>query len=209
LLIEICGPDGSGKSTLVDGLRARVRLAGGTAYERTLRSESRNLMELVQHGLGPDAFASADYELAVLLDAVAQSTGELSKYRGAPATHVFVQHYHCALLARMYRRGLDDRRGLRGLLSQVPAPDLSLRLVVSGDTCLDRIQRRTTGDGLLARSSPRAELHHLVDAYDAAAGALPYPCMNLDAELPAADLLAAAWAHVHPSLDPSARPPRT
>ncbi|MFG1838759.1 hypothetical protein ACGFH8_10040 [Micromonospora sp. NPDC049175] len=196
MLIEVCGPDGSGKSTLVDGLRARVREAGHVAYERTLRSESRNLLEIVQqqsHGFSP-----REFELAVLLDAVSQSTGELTKYVRNPTTHVFVQQYRCALLARLLRRGLAGHGELLALLDHVTVPDLSVRLLVSDFTCMARIRGRRKGDGLLARPSPATEMRALVQAFDDAAERLPYPQVDLDAELPADELLDLAWKHLAP-----------
>ena len=200
VLIEICGPDGAGKSTLVDGLRARIRGHGGVAYSRTLRSESRNLLDIVRREMPGAQFAAREFEIAVLLDAVAQGGGELAKYRGNKLTHVFAEQYRGSLLARLFRAGLADRPELRALLGHVPPPDLSLRLAASPETCLGRIRERPKGDGMLAEVAPAEAMRRLTESFADAADCLGYPQQTLDAEEPAGDLLEAAWARVAPAL---------
>ncbi|HCT78068.1 MAG TPA: hypothetical protein DGG94_20200 [Micromonosporaceae bacterium] len=72
MLVEVCGVDGSGKSTLIDTLRRTMNGTGARAYERVVRSESRNLLESVAM-LQPEAgFGVRDHTLAVLLDTIRQ-----------------------------------------------------------------------------------------------------------------------------------------
>ncbi|MFI1996443.1 hypothetical protein [Actinoplanes sp. NPDC020271] len=198
MLIEVSGPDGSGKSTLVDGIRARIRESGGISYERTLRSEGRVVLEMVENSTADAAsrFSPREVEIAVLLDAVSQSAAELTKYQGASTTHVLVQQHRCALLARLHRRGLAGHPELLALLDHLTVPDLSLRLQVSGSTCMARIRNRRKGDGLLARASPEAEMSSLVRSFDAAALTLGYPQVPIDGERAADETLETAWRHV-------------
>ncbi|MBB5774980.1 shikimate kinase [Nonomuraea jabiensis] len=180
MLIEVCGPDGAGKSTLVDGLRVRLR-SSVRAYERIVRSESRNLLERVMLELGrPDAFSSREHELVVILDAIRQSHADLHVYRGSPHSHAFVTFYHCALLARLHERGLAADEALRHLLRSLPPPDLSLRLTVEPETALDRIRNRVKGDDVLSAPEPLARLRDRVHAYELAGRELPYEQVTLD-----------------------------
>lgn len=199
MLIEVCGVDGSGKSTLVDGVRRRLRETGSAhAYERTLRSESRNLLEAVCAEEGAAVFGVRDHELAVLLDAIVQS-GALGHYRGSSVSHAFVTGYRCALAARLDERGLSADRGLVNLVARVAPPDLLLLLAVPVEVALERMTSRRKGDGLLSASDPLREVEARQKAlveHGTRLGAVV-----LDASLPPSVLVDTVVAMVEPRAD--------
>ena len=196
MLIEVCGPDGSGKSTLVDSLRGRIRDGGcGQAYERTLRSESRNLLEIAR--LSSSAvFSPREIELVVLLDAVEAGAGELAKYRGSPVMHVFVQNYVHALTARVHARGLIQDPGFQWLLKLLPAPDLSIRLKLEWRTSLARISSRSKGDGILDAEDAATEMGRRVVSFEESTAYVCYPQVVLDASRDQDQVSESAWTYV-------------
>lgn len=199
MLIELCGPDGSGKSTLIDILRGRMRQEGAVVYERTLRSESRNLLELARLSSGI-TFPARDIELVVVLDAVQQGAGELKKYQGAAHMHVFVQQWTHALAARLQAHGFGDDEGLQWLLALMPAPDLSLRLQLDPERCLARAKQRPKGDDLLRSPDSAGAVRRHAEGFDVSARRLPYIQVVLDALLPPEQLADKAWQHLNCAL---------
>ncbi|WP_250405138.1 AAA family ATPase [Streptomyces cellostaticus] len=196
MLIEICGPDGAGKTTLVDALRARLRAATGVAvYERVLRSESRNLLEVARLSASA-SFTQREMTLAVLLDAVRQSTGEFSTYVGSPVMHIVVQHYAHTLAARLRDEGLHLDPGLRWLLSRLPPPDVSVRLAITPTRCMERIRARAKGDDILTAAEPGERMRRLVESFENAAADLTYPQFVVDAAQDVPSVLKATWWHV-------------
>jgi thymidylate kinase len=192
VLIEVCGPDGVGKSTLVDASRRALReTTGVVAYERVLRSESRNLIEYLETAAGRSMFAPRDQELAVLFDIVRQAHADLRLYRTNPLVHAFVTFYRCALLARLHRKGLAEDDGLIALVGQLPAPDVSVRLVLPLEHALRRLADRPKGDQLLTHADPRSELGRSVAAFATAGRDPGYPQVVLDADREPADLVTA------------------
>lgn len=182
MLIEITGPDGSGKSTLIDRVRRHIHeTTPAKAYERVLRSESRNLLESVSLA-GEAEFEQRDVELARLLDLVRSAHADLHVYRGDPSSHAFVSFYRCAALAGLHRRGLGFDAGLRALLRRVPPPDLSFRLRIEPELALQRITGRAKGDQVLLVADVPAELARLVASFETAGGALDYPQYVLDGD---------------------------
>lgn len=187
MLIEICGVDGSGKSTLIDGTRRRLRESSfGPAYERVLRSESRNLLEAVCLEEGDQVFEARDYELAVLIDALAQAHA-LDHYRGSTVSHVFITGYRCALGARLEERGFTNSVGLNKLVDRLPAPDLLVFLRVPADIAVGRMRERSKGDSVLEEADPQALVvrrQRSLETWGDRFGAV-----NLDATMPASVLV--------------------
>lgn len=206
MLIEICGPDGAGKTTLVDALRARLRAATGVAvYERVLRSESRNLLEVARLSASA-SFTRREMTLAVLLDAVRQSTGEFGTYQGSPVMHIVVQHYAHALAARLRDEGMHHEPGLRWLLGRLPAPDVSVRLATTPERCLERIRTRVKGDEILTAEEPGERMRRRVESFESAAADLAYPQLVVDAAQDAPSVLDATWRHVRAVAGAAAQP---
>jgi thymidylate kinase len=202
VLIEVCGPDGVGKSTVVDAARRVLReTTGVVAYERVLRSESRNLVEYLETAAGRSMFAPRDKELAVLFDIVRQAHADLRLYRTNPIAHAFVTFYRCALLARLHRKGLAEDAGLVALLGQLPAPDVSVRLVLPPEHALRRLADRPKGDQLLTHSDPRSELGRSVAAFAAAGRDPGYPQVVLNADREPAELVAAVTVLIERRVD--------
>lgn len=200
MLIEVCGPDGVGKSTVIDALRGRIRKGGhSTAYERTLRSESRNLLEIARLS-SPASFSVREIELVVVLDAVEQASGELGKYRGSPVMHVFVQNYRHALTARLQRKGMEQDQGLRWLVRSIPPPDLSVRLDADWHQCLDRIQRRAKGDELLLAADAVTEIRQRIESFALAAAEIDYPQVVVCANDAPDQVAESVWQHVLPTI---------
>lgn len=187
MLIEICGVDGSGKSTLIDGARRRLRDSGfGAAYERVLRSESRNLLEAVCLEEGDQVFEARDYELAVLIDALAQAHA-LDHYRGSTVSHVFVTGYRCALGARLEERGFATSVGLNKLVARLPAPDLLVSLRVPEDVAVSRMLQRSKGDSVLEDADPQALVERRQRALKTWGDR--FGAVHLDATAPPSDLV--------------------
>jgi thymidylate kinase len=187
VLIEICGVDGAGKSSLID--RLRRHLAGTSrVYERVIRSDGRNALEWAADTTG-EPFAAGQVEAVVILDVLRQAHGDLHLYRQNPTSHVFVSFYHAALLARLHRGGLHAASNLHRLLDLLPRPDHSFRITVPADVALARLRSRVRGDTLLTAQNPAAAVAASVAGWAAAARRLPYGQVVLDGTQPA-DLIA-------------------
>lgn len=185
MLIEVAGPDGAGKSTLIDSARRWLHEnTGAKAYERVLRSESRNLLEMLSLDAAGPNFCTRDIELAVLLDAVRLSHADLHVYRRSRRSHAFVSNYRFSLLARLHARGLADDNGLAALVTRIPAPDLSVRLVVPAVVALARLRARHKGDQMLTKLDPAFEAERATRCFDIAGAALAYSHTVLDGTQP-------------------------
>ncbi|GIJ38327.1 nucleoside/nucleotide kinase family protein [Micromonospora andamanensis] len=183
MLIEVLGVDGAGKTTLIDAARRQLQQNGRMrAYERSIRSESRNLIEGLQLAVPEAGFSARDQELAVLLDAVREAHGSLHAYRGSPVSHVFVTGYRTALFARLRARGFDDDAGLRALVGHIPRADLGVLVDAPPAVALERIRRRQKGDQVLSFPDPLAEIERRAAA--ARWAARREDCLHLDGTRP-------------------------
>lgn len=189
MLIEVCGADGAGKSSLIDRLRRRLAdTRQARAYERVLRSDGRNMLEWAADSTG-EPFDAGQLDVVVILDVLRQAHGDLHLYQRNPTSHAFVSFYHAALLARLHRSGQQGTANLRQLLTLLPHPDLSFRIMVPADVALARLRERAKGDTLLAAPDPARAAAAAATSWAAAAWALPYQQVVLDGTRPA-DLVA-------------------
>lgn len=203
MLIELAGIDGSGKSSVTDGLRTLLRRAGHQAvYERAVRSDARNLMAAVAVSR-PDSFTAREREIVVLLDAARQARAELSLYLKQADCHALVTGFRCTLAARLAVAGLAEDEGLLALHDLIPQPDLSLLLTLPVSHALQRIRARAKQDGVLVEPHPEETLASRQNALEYAAGRMNYPVRRIDAAAPLTDVVTAAAAAIRELLDSS------
>lgn len=174
MLIEVCGADGSGKSTMIDGLRRALRSEGLTVYERVVRSESRNLLQALQEQDGAVRIAQREVQLVVLLDALRYAQADLSSYRGSERQHAFVTGHRVALTARLSRSGLKNDVALRAVLEAIPAPDYTIAILTPPATALQRLQDRAKGDSVLSEKNPLRSLAAADASLRCALGGTPH-----------------------------------
>ena len=195
LFITFEGPDGAGKSTQVELLRAAiaersplvVREPGGTALGERVR-------EVLLHG----GSMSAEAEMLLFMAARAELVAELIRPALRRGRSVIADRYHDSTLA--YQGG---GRGLETWWpADFPRPDRTFLLrLPSPETGFERMRGAGKGADRLESAGP--EFHRRVsDAYDRLAAADPSRWVVLDAALPPAVVHASVMAALESVLVP-------
>ena len=193
MIVEICGIDGSGKSTLIDSLRSRIHNESQCwAYERVFRFRTKRFMDWIAQSEGgataKSLFPSETIQLAQAFDLVEDAVREFH-YDTIDSRQVyFVTNYRASGLAE----ALVAERALQESMTKVyalaPVPALSLYMKLAPEEALARIQTRPQGDQLLRAASPLDALTRLSDAFDRVLEGTPNPHLTLDATMPVDEL---------------------
>jgi thymidylate kinase len=191
MLFEIAGIDGSGKSTLIDGVRRSINEQGQAfAYERSFQSEGVRLLESAASEEGrrrPVAmFGRPVVEHVRTVDLVRRSF-ELLPYAGSQVQHVLTDSYIVEQWGRLHQYGCVTP-GLERLLSHAVHPAVVFYLQLDADTALVRMRSRPKGDAILLSESPLEETRAAIEGIEAALKSVPTEVVRLDASLPAAVL---------------------
>ena len=193
VIVEICGIDGSGKSTLIGNLRGRIHAESPCwAYERVFRFRTKRLMDWIAQSEGEDTarslFPVDTVQLAQAFDLVEEAVREFHYDTTDSRQVYFVTNYRASGLAEAYVADSVLLEPMTKVYALAPAPALLLYLKLPPEEALARIQARPQGDQLLRAASPLGALLGLDDAFDRVIEQVPYPHATLDATVPATDL---------------------
>jgi len=193
MIIEVVGVDGSGKTTLIHGLRKAINEGGKAwAYERSYQSENVRMLEAAASVKGvrarPRAAFSGDViETARTLELVSKSF-QLALYKRSMTQHVLCDSYLVEQGARLCDCGLTESATWT-LLDMATAPDLCVYLKVDAGEALQRMRSRLKGDSLLLDADPLGATAAIVEGLERALSRMPYPHIVVDAgQQPAAVL---------------------
>ena len=198
MIIEICGIDGSGKSTLIDNLRNRIHSESPCwAYERVFRFRTKRFMDWIAQSEGEatakSLFSVDTVQLAQVFDLVEDAVREFH-YDTIDSRQVyFVTNYRASGLAEAWVTDSALLEPMTKVYALAPVPALSLYLRLPPEDALARIQARPQGDQLLRAASPLDALSSLSDAFDRVIERTPYPHATLDATTSPADLAERAY----------------
>ena len=202
-MIEVCGVDGAGKTTLISLTRGILRSDSGTrAYERAVRSESRNFMDMLGMHLGIDV-PQRDFDLALTLDTARAAVADFVAYRARPHYHALVTHYRCDLVARLQVHGVADDDIVTAIAASIAEPDLAVLLEVPEDVALARITSRPQQDDVIRLANPREAIAAQAYELRRAFGAARCPTIALDGTQPAGELASEVAAKVLSLVDGS------
>lgn len=202
LLVEITGVDGSGKSTLIGLLRKRLNdQPSAWAYERTFRDRSRRFLEQIAADSGhhrADEIFDADllaFSSAIGLVDEALRAFYFCRSNGAAQIY-FVDQYYTGGIADAIARGVVALDPLKRIYGYLPRPHVSVFLDLTAEQALSRLERRASGDQILAVPSPITTLRHRVQAFRAAHEQAPYTQVRFEASEPIDEIVAAVLALV-------------
>ncbi len=203
LLITLEGPEGSGKSTQIERLAARLRASG--VRVRTTREPggtplSEEIRRIVKHARLP---ICPDAELLLMNAARAQLLADVIRPARLAGEVVLCDRYIDSSLAYQgYGRGLDLERvrALTAFTVGDERPDLTLVLLVPPDVSRQRQARRDAAAGVSDRfGSADASFHQRVaEGYRAIAREESDRVRSIDGTQAVEAVEAALWAEVEP-----------
>ncbi len=198
MIVEICGIDGSGKSTLIDNLRGRIHTESPCwAYERVFRFRTKRFMDWIAQSEGEatarSLFPNDTVQLAQAFDLVEEAVREFHYDTMDSRQVYFVTNYRASGLAEAYVAASALLEPMTKVYALAPVPALLLYLKLPPEDALARIQARPQGDQLLRAASPLDALTSLSGAFEYVIESTTYPHVTLDATMPAADLAECAF----------------
>lgn len=206
MIYEIVGVDGSGKTTLIHGLRRVINEEGiAFAYERAFQSEGVRLLEAAASTVSDKrsrpfgAFGRPVVEHVRTVELVRRSF-ELQPYHGSRHQHVFTDSHVIEQLGRLVQYGLRTPE-LDAVLQLALQSDLTLYLQLPALEAVERMKRRRKGDALLLATDPEQATSDAIIAIEAALESIPQrPIVRLDATLSIDTLLDQALASIRQSI---------
>jgi thymidylate kinase len=201
VIVEICGIDGSGKSTLIDNLRSRIHAKSSCwAYERVFRFRTKRLMDAIAQSEGgaiaKSMFPSDTIQLAQAFDLVEEAVREFH-YDTVDSQQVyFVTNYRVSGLAEAIVADSTLLEAMTKVYALTPTPALTLFLRLPPEVALERIQARPHGDQLLRAESPLGALTSLSSAFERVIENTPNSHVVLDAAMPPEDLATQAYTSI-------------
>jgi len=196
--ISLEGPEGGGKSTLLEPLAQKVRNAGFevlTTREPGAGKFGAQVRAALLHGENLEPWTEAFLFLA---DRSQHCSDEIRPALERGVWVICDRFADSTIVYQGYARGLDIEllRRLNQIASQGAVPDLTLLLDLAPETGLERIAKKDRLD-----SEPVA-FHHRVRAGFLKEAELDQQRWRiLDAALPPDELLDEAWFHVHHLID--------
>ncbi|GAB3086032.1 hypothetical protein [Nocardioides zeae] len=167
MLIEVCGIDGAGKSTLIGRVMRLAHEAGVPCYERQLRGVGKRLLTALAveqgHGAWWAVFERGPVEFATALEMYQLYYSSIAPIL-FPGQIVFTDTFVRSWVATAIANGSVDPDQLMQVYGCLPAPDMSVELVCPAQIAYERILARPKGDHIL-RSGGMARLQALADAY--------------------------------------------
>ena len=205
MIVEICGIDGSGKSTLVDALRRSINNAGTHwAYERVFRFRSKRFLEHIaskdKRRRAEDIFDPTCVELVQAIDLVDEASRHFFFDVATSSLVFFVTEYGTSGIASVLARARSALDPISQVYAQLPSPDVSIFLRIAPSEALRRIEARTKGDQMLQALEPLSTLTASAAYFDEARSILPYRQVVLDATQPAEVLTRRALELIWPAL---------
>lgn len=181
MIIEICGIDGSGKSTQLELLQGWANEHGVACYERKLRPIGRRVLGGLAQAAGyttwRDLYDSDSVELMTAVE-MRQQVYEYILPITFPGQLIVTDTYIRLWIANALSWGADPTR-LIPIYATIPAPDVSFFLEVSTDVAFERIMARPKSDHI-QRSGGRDRLHRLAMAYEALPQYVGYEATTID-----------------------------
>ncbi|MDR6175548.1 thymidylate kinase [Nocardioides zeae] len=167
MLIEVCGIDGAGTSTLIARIMRMAHEAAVPCYERQLRGVGKRLLTALAVEQGHSAwwavFERGPVEFATALEMYQLYYSSIAPIL-FPGQIVFTDTFVRSWVATAIANGAVDPAPLMQIYGRLPAPDMSVELVCPAEVAYERILARPKGDHIL-RSGGKARLHALADAY--------------------------------------------
>lgn len=194
MLIEFCGIDGSGKTTLTEMTMRLFNSAQVPCYQRSIVSTYKRVAaDLAQRGglsHWSELFSVDEIEVAhafEMLSLCFQHIRPLDLDCQVIVTDTYVNRWLATAL--LWETSAADR--LARIYGQLPAPDLSIHLNVPLNVAQRRIQERRKGDHVL-KMGPNSILPRYADAFQQARALIPYPQLMISTDCD----LAETWNRV-------------
>lgn len=206
MLIEVVGVDGSGKTTLIQGLRRQINESGvAFAYERSFQSRGLRLLEAAastQARKRPGAlYDKAAVELVRTVELVEWSL-QLRPFVSTGFQIVFCDSYITEQTARLIAQNALNP-AMQQLLRIATKPDLVFQLEIPPELAVARMRERAKGDAILLFEDPLKEVsalaRNLSDASDKSADNI----VHFDATGSKDSLLVRAFELIQPMLGSS------
>lgn len=182
-IIEIAGVDGSGKSTVIQHLMRHFNELGQPAYERSLRSVYKRVLddiafEKTASQNWSSMFDANSVELAQALEMLQLVQTQLAPF--AQSRQLFLTDTYAIRWLGVATDWGADLGVLGEVYSRLPKPIVSIYLSVDPSTAHDRILARTKGDHILKMGNPSAVAKYAA-ALDSALHFVPYEIQTVDA----------------------------
>jgi thymidylate kinase len=195
VLVVVEGTDGSGKSTLVDGIVAELQRGDVPSFATLQPTPSLRATEIFQLGLHNDATLD-EYRalyLCTIGDRLYHRNTALVPHLAAGEV-VVCDRYVFTTFANLMSRGHDFETWMREVCAYLPQPHLSLWADAPPDLAIERVRARPHE----RRRLNEPYIRGLYDAYAALAAAGELTRIDTSGE--AADAIAAAFRLIQPLL---------
>lgn len=169
MLIEICGIDGSGKSTVINHLKKYFdSQTDYWAYERSFKNNGKRILENIAmkhgHKRAEDYYLHDSIEISNALELVQNINASLSYLDSESNQIFFVDKYYTKWLSDIL--GIKSYDKVKEIYGYLPKPTLSFYLHVSVPTAFSRLTNRDKGDQILTLEKPQQKLAKLYNNFE-------------------------------------------